>query len=296
MQYLYSVCGINLQLDIPFEICIRRESEAFLTVGVGDTPADIMMKFRPVMTLPDLSECEENGHWEGDRLYIEKNDEQWIYHCPLKNKKPYAQVIWAHNFNIARFILCNYRKESEAFMNYSHNLTSLIGLETLLLENNGLLLHASFIRWNGYGILFSAPSGTGKSTQADLWVKFRGAEIINGDRAGIMKRLGKWTAYGLPVAGSSVIYRNEYAQIQGIIVLRQAPKNHIRRLTMSEAFACLYSEIAVHSWHRPCVERVTELLTELISEVPVWQLKCRPDEEAVRLTERMLMGQTNLEV
>lgn len=296
MHYLYSVCGINVRLDIPFEICIRTESEDFLTVDVGDIPIDITMRFRPVKAFPELSKYMVKGYWEGDRLYIEQNGEQWVYHCPVKNKQPYARVIWGRNYEKDRKIFCDYREVAKPFMDYSHNLTSLVGLETLLLQNAGLLLHASFIRWKGHGILFSAPSGTGKSTQADLWVKFRGAEIINGDRAGIVKRRGKWTAYGLPVAGSSLIYRNEYALIRGIIVLRQAPENHIRKLGQSEAFACLYSEIAVHSWYRPCVEHVTELLTDLISEVPVWLLECRPDEEAVGLTELMLTKSGVIEV
>ena len=81
-------------------------------------------------------------------------------------------------------VYCDYVRGMESYMNHSHNLCDLLGLETLLLKYDGLLLHSSFIRWRGEGILFSAPSGTGKSTQADLWVKYEDAEILNGDRAG----------------------------------------------------------------------------------------------------------------
>ena len=59
---------------------------------------------------------------------------------------------------------------------------------------------ASFIRWQGRGILFSAPSGTGKSTQANLWVQHQGAEVINGDRAALRQVGGRWQAFGLPYA------------------------------------------------------------------------------------------------
>ena len=48
----------------------------------------------------------------------------------------------------------------------------------------------------------------GKSTQADLWNKYEGCEIINGDRSAITKKDGVWNAYGLPFAGSSRIYKN----------------------------------------------------------------------------------------
>lgn len=174
-------------------------------------------------------------------------------------------------------------------MNYSHNLCSLIGLETLLLKYNGLLLHSSFIRWEGMGILFSAPSGTGKSTQAALWVQHEGAEIINGDRAGMIKQQNQWTAWGLPVAGSSNVYRNESAPVKTIIALRQASENRIRRLRPGEAFRYLYPEVTVHAWDRSDVEHASELLLELVTEVPVYLLECRPDTEAVSLVRGTLI-------
>ena len=53
-------------------------------------------------------------------------------------------------------------------------------LPHLLAVNDGILLHCSWIRWKDRGILFTAPSGTGKSTQAQLWCDLMGAELING--------------------------------------------------------------------------------------------------------------------
>ena len=68
-------------------------------------------------------------------------------------------------------------------------------MELVFIINQGFQLHASVINWKDKGILFSAPSGTGKSTQADLWKKYEGAKVINGDRALIRKR--KRRVYGL---------------------------------------------------------------------------------------------------
>ena len=151
------------------------------------------------------------------------------------------------------------------------------------------MLHAAFIRWQEKGILFTAPSGTGKSTQADLWEKYEGAEILNGDRAGLRCIEGCWTAFGLPLAGSSYIYRNESAPADTIVVLRQSPENRIRRLGPAEAFRYLYPEVTVHQWHRPWVEKASSMLLDLISHVPVWLLECRPDQGAVRLLKETII-------
>lgn len=290
MKYLYTVCGIRLLIDIPFKIHIYIESEAFLSLPGEDAQADINMIFRPVDKLPELSNDDQRGHWEIDRLYIDSEGGQQIYHCPSRYKSPYARVTWEkESRDSKRIVSCDYRKGMESYMNYSHNLSTLIGLETLLLKYSGLLLHSSFIRWKGIGILFSAPSGTGKSTQADLWVKYEDAEIINGDRAGLIKQQNQWTAWGLPVAGSSSVYRNESAPVKTIIALRQAPENRIRRLGPAEAFRYLYPEITVHAWDRLDVEQASGLLLKLLGEVPVYLLECRPDAEAVSLVRDALI-------
>lgn len=61
----------------------------------------------------------------------------------------------------------------------------------------------------------------GKSTQADLWNKYEGCEIINGDRSAITKKDGVWNAYGLPFAGSSRIYKNVKNPIRCVVVLNK---------------------------------------------------------------------------
>ena len=81
--------------------------------------------------------------------------------------------------------------------------SSLFALDRRMIEYGGLILHCAYINHRGKGILFSAPSGVGKSTQAALWEKYRGSEIVNGDRTLLRKKEGKWLACAWPVCGSS---------------------------------------------------------------------------------------------
>lgn len=67
-----------------------------------------------------------------------------------------------------------------------------VGLHHKLLQQDALVIHASYIEFMGRGILFLGPSGTGKSTQARLWNEHAGAPILNGDRALLRQKDGIW--------------------------------------------------------------------------------------------------------
>jgi hypothetical protein len=161
-------------------------------------------------------------------------------------------------------------------------------MEYMLSALGAINLHSSFIRYLGGAILFTAPSGTGKSTQAGLWETYTDAEQINGDRSVIRCVDGVWTAYGFPFAGSSGIFRNEAVPIRAVVVLRQAPENTIERLRPSEAFRLLYSESAMQRWHEAGHTEVVDQLLLLCRDIPVYMLRCTPDERAVRLLQKTL--------
>lgn len=167
---------------------------------------------------------------------------------------------------------------------------SYLMMERVLIDHQGFYLHSSFVKHHGTGIVFSAPSGTGKSTQAALWEKYRGAEIINGDRTVLRKQNGGFVAYGSPYAGSSQIWKNESAPLKAIILLSQGPENVIRPAQNREAIRRLFPEILVNSWNPDFMDKVMSLLDSLIRTVPIYCLSCRPDEGAVELVERTLFG------
>lgn len=171
------------------------------------------------------------------------------------------------------------------------NLLDAANLEHMLTALGAISLHSSFITHGGQAILFSAPSGTGKSTQAALWEQHAHAEQINGDRSVIRCVDGVWTAFGFPFAGSSGIYKNKSAPIRAIVVLRQAKDNTIERLGASEAFRLLYSETAIQRWNTQGHAAAVDLLIQLCAAVPVYRLCCTPDARAVELLQQTLSSQ-----
>ena len=157
----------------------------------------------------------------------------------------------------------------------------------MLLPFRTLIFHASYIGWQGEGLLFTAPSGVGKSTQAELWRVHRGAEVLNGDKAGVRLE-GEPMVYGVPFSGTSGICRNVSLPLRGIVVLSQAAENTIRRLLPSEAVAALCQNVFVDSAVQEEWQMAVQLLLDLVSAVPVYALACTPDESAVETLEAAL--------
>lgn len=297
MRYHFELAGIRICADIPFELHMQEESKEFAGrwshVGREDSGEEaqldkshIYLELKPVDQLPLIN---KQGHWAGCHCYQTEDENSLIFYSIEQGGAPYACARWNREGTLCE---CLYLNGKEYCLNYSRNIWDILGMEDVLLRHSGLLLHASFIRCQGKAVLFSAPCGTGKSTQAELWEKYEGADIVNGDRAGL-RRLGcGWAAFGLPYAGSSGIYRNESAPLAAVILLSQAKENRLRRLKAFEAFPDLYREVMVHRWDRKFVSESTELLLQLLQEIPVYLLECRPDQEAVQLVRDEIFGRS----
>lgn len=160
--------------------------------------------------------------------------------------------------------------------------------EHLAVAQGGFLLHASCICHKGKAIVFTAPSGTGKSTQAELWRIHRGATVINGDR--IMLRSGQfgWEAVGIPFCGSSGIRENRILPLAAVVSLGQAPVTTITPLTGARAFRSIWEGCTLQIWNRQDVDRCASYVGALLESVPVLHLACTPDISAVEALEAEL--------
>lgn len=157
-----------------------------------------------------------------------------------------------------------------------------------IVRQGGFLLHSSFIQWKNRAILFTAPSGTGKSTQAELWKKYRNAAVINGDRTAILVGDNGVTAHGIPYCGTSGIRGTAELPVAAIVYLTQSPKSMAQPLTGLRAFRHVWEGCSLHVWDRTDVELCTNTVMKAIRQVPVVHLACRPDESAVDALEAYL--------
>ena len=159
----------------------------------------------------------------------------------------------------------------------------MLALEKFLLKENALVLHSSYIIWKGMGMVFTAPSGTGKSTQAELWRKYAGAEIINGDRSILWRNpeTERFEICGLPFCGSSGINRNISASLSAVTFLTQAPENRAERFSPADSVCKLFGEISINQWNPQAVQKSMDLIEQIAQSVPMIHLACNMEPDAV---------------
>lgn len=161
---------------------------------------------------------------------------------------------------------------------------------THAVQRHMIQIHSSLIENNGRGLMFLGPSGIGKTTQAELWNKYRDALIINGDIVFVQETEECFLGWGTPWHGSSPYCENTSVAVHAMIVLKQAPENSIRELTGFEKVTAVSNSVFYPRWLENGMELCLETLDHLLSALPVYELSCRPDEDAVALTEKTVFG------
>lgn len=159
-----------------------------------------------------------------------------------------------------------------------------------LLDHEGFMLHSSAVILDGKAWLFSAPSGTGKSTHTEKWLRLFGAAYLNDDKPALRLVDGVWMAYGTPWSGKHDLSSPRGVPLGGIAVLGRAEENSIQRMDPAQALPYLMSQTA-YRLSAARMDILLRLMDTLLRQVPVWELKCRNDDEAAILSRSVMAGE-----
>ncbi len=152
-----------------------------------------------------------------------------------------------------------------------------------LLKYEGFMLHSSAVVVDNKAYLFSAPSGTGKSTHTEQWLKLFGerAQILNDDKPAICVRDGKVYACGTPWSGKSDLNLNLCVPLQGICVLSRSEENYIKPLEQGKAIFSIINQ-TLRPTAPEAYDKLLSLVDQVMNHVPVWQMGCNISLEAAQ--------------
>ena len=140
------------------------------------------------------------------------------------------------------------------------------------------VFHGSVIAVDGQGYLFTAKSGTGKSTHTRLWREYfkDRAVMVNDDKPLLKITDSSVIAYGTPYNGKHRLGNNISVPLKALCILTRSEENHIEKITKSQAYAMLIQQV-----YRPAdrtkLKQTLALVDRMAELVPLYKLGCNMD-------------------
>jgi len=287
-----SIAGLKLRYSTTSPLSFSRidyrgfavdnEENITLSIKVIDSPESTHSENdRTIYFVGDCRGTEMPDHrWEVG--YTNKGDE-YIAIDFFNDTLPFNWLKLVFNENDGTLLVS--RRDRNVFQidPYIYPLSNIL-ISRLLRRYNSFLIHSSVVDDNGKGYLFTAVSGTGKSTMAGLWQK-AGATIINDDMLAIRTDAPKITAYNIPMP-----YYNDsqrHVPLRGIFLINQSPTDYVT--TISGARATL--KLLANTIHQPCdkLSAISHLrnIEKAAINVPIYELGFKISDNIVKIIREL---------
>lgn len=154
-----------------------------------------------------------------------------------------------------------------------------------LLEKDILLFHGSVISVDGVGYLFTAKSGTGKSTHTRYWREYfkDRAVMVNDDKPLLKIKEGKVNVYGTPWDGKHRLSTNTCVPLKAICILDRGSENRICKIDKKEAYTMLIQQVNRPVGDALAMTKTLNLVDQLSESVDLYSMYCTMNIDAARV-------------
>lgn len=166
-------------------------------------------------------------------------------------------------------------------------------ISEIMPKYNTILFHGSVLAIDGKGYLFTAPSGTGKSTHTRLWKEyFKDRVIVVNDDKPFLKIEGDEVfAYGTPWDGKHRLSSNIKVPLKGICILSQDKENWIKKIDSKSVYPYLYNQVYHILNERENAIKTLQIFDKLLKIVPIYKMGCNISYDAVKTSYLGMIGE-----
>lgn len=290
MRKTYKVAGHKFAIVMPDSEAAWNQMSNYEPFIIDDSE-DCVFVAEKVETFPDTSEKVEvtkscKSPIEPRFVLYEWKGFHLIEAAPTYEGEVCFRFLMEKDFSRVQFQIINY-------WSFSFDMMLKLVFACATASKGTLQIHASVTMKDGKGFLFLGKSGTGKSTHSQLWINnIEGCSLMNDDNP--IVRVGEdgiARVYGSPWSGKTPCYRNVEAPIGAMVKLRQAKQNSIRRISVTEAYAAIYSCFTGMRFIKHLADAYHSTNFRLVTTVPFYELDCLPDADAAFLCYKTVSQQ-----
>lgn len=232
-------------------------------------------------------------------FHVYEDDDVIYQYFPYQKHKGIKLIEIRNNFHDFTYYLCD-KKDSLYAKNmgmdkYIEHMQGVIfnliqeSFFNMILFEDSMSIHSASVIYNDKAILFSASSGTGKSTQANKWNRLLGCDILDGDVTVCRKIGDKFYVYGLPWCGSSGQYQNRRVELLTIIFLKQGPENIVNEISIKDKISYVFSSTFSETWNEQMANNRAKITEKIIGGVKLFEYSCNLDDESVNVLKQWLL-------
>ena len=285
MAYCYEIAGLKLKIEGDWNDFAQKKAKAYEAYFEG--AEDIYVEIRLGIDKIDYPKGEvvlsgKQRHWL-------KNEDGGAFYdfVPEISEEIINCVTFDEKFKTIKMELCKSEVLGLSVDERPFNLMDRV-MRLAALEHNRLVLHASGIIFEDNAILFSAPSGTGKSTHTSLWKQYYPQTIVfNDDAPMISFENGEIIAWGTPWSGTSGVNLNKGAKLNSVIFLEQAKECSIKKTEGTDAIFRMFQEISKPVYPK-LMQSMLDKMSLVLTDVPAYVLSCDISENAVETVKSEL--------
>ena len=156
-------------------------------------------------------------------------------------------------------------------------LLSQYAIAYIINKHNAIIMHGSSLKYKNKGIIFTAKSGTGKSTHSRLWQKYSDALVINDDKNIIAIENDKLVLYPSCWSGKHMLDNNITSTLDCIVFLYQSPTNIVNKISKVEAMKRIIGQVQLPTINNK--ETWNKIIDKLL-ELPIYLYGCNMEYEA----------------
>lgn len=281
------IAGVSMEVDATNEAYFHQRFSAY-ACPLNEPPA--VRVISRVVDHIDLPTGEELQGIRGGKILRLPDGRICRYEVAPENGQLTFVSRYTPDFAQVEMEICPVRPEWAQEYEYMYVGTTFANqLERL----GGSTLHGSAISYRGEGVIFSAPSGTGKSTHTALWKQCFGDDVtfVNDDRPAIRVMDGVPMMYGTPWSGKTALNNPLSVPLKAIVFLERGEENKVSRLGFTESMLLLGGQMAKPYYDAVLGSKVVDLMVELAKHVPIYRLTCNMDPAAAYASRDAIFGE-----
>ena len=266
MNY-YRIADMNIATNYSGDAVIRN-MQKYEICSTDKVDIDINVTIKTSIEIPDVDIIKEKYY---RRYAYNKNGDYVLYDVLEDSGEVTSHIVISKDLTSASIYCIDLEPKGGASLDV--RCFNMIGevVRIVACHRGYVFLHSSAISYRGEAILVSAPSGTGKSTHANMWVEHKGASILNDDCPMILPTEEGYRVYGNPWSGKSFVHQNHYALLKAVVFLTRSDTPSIKELPMDERRSKYLSQSYVYPYNAMTLATL-ETLGNIYHAIPTYVL------------------------